>query len=135
MKTSTRVIYWTARIICIVAILMISMLALDSFSSEHSLWQNIAAFLIHLLPSFLLLSVLIIAWRHENAGGILMMIIGAVLSVRVFKINYGERHFTLMQSIINVSIVGLPFVVAGALFLISHHSKRRTSKLRLRHTQ
>ena len=135
MKTSTGAISWTARIICILAILLVSLFALDSFSSERSLWQNIAAFLIHLLPSFVLLAVLIIAWQNESAGGILMVIIGVAFSIWVFHINYSERQFSLTQSLINMSIIGLPFIVAGVLFLISHHSKRRTSKLRLRQPQ
>jgi hypothetical protein len=125
MKTSTKILQWTPRILCILAILFISLFALDSFSSEHTFWQNIGAFLMHLIPSFVLLAILIVAWKWENIGGIILIIIGVVLCVSIFNLNYNQRHFTLWQSIRNVSMLCLPFVLAGILFIISHSVKKK----------
>jgi hypothetical protein len=125
MKTSVKILQWTPRILCILAILFISLFALDSFSSERTFWQNTAAFLMHLIPSFVLLAILIVAWKWENIGGILLIIVGAVLCVFIFNINYNQRHFTLLQSISNVSILCLPFLLAGILFIISHSAKKK----------
>jgi hypothetical protein len=125
MKTSTKILRWTPRILCILAILFISLFALDSFSSERTFWQNISAFLMHLIPSFVLLAILIVAWKWENIGGIILIIVGVVLCVFIFNLNYNQRHFTLWQSIRNVSMLCLPFVLAGILFIISHSAKKK----------
>ena len=125
MKTSTKILKWTPRILCILAILFISLFALDSFSSERTFWQNTGAFLMHLIPSFVLLGILIVAWKWENIGGIILIIVVVVLSVFIFNLNYNQRHFTLWQSIMNVSILCLPFVIAGILFIISHRAKKK----------
>ncbi len=125
MKTSAKILQWTPRILCILAILFISLFALDSFSSERTFWQNTGAFLMHLIPSFVLLAILIVAWKWENIGGIILIIVGVVLCVFIFNLNYNQRHFTLWQSIRNVSMLCLPFVLAGILFIISHSAKKK----------
>jgi hypothetical protein len=56
MKVSPKVIYWLPRILCILAILFISVFALDAFDPELSIWQQIVGFLIHLIPSFILIA-------------------------------------------------------------------------------
>ena len=70
MGTSVKIFHWVPRILCILAILLISMFALDSFSPERTFWQNLGAFLIHLIPSFALIALLIVAWKWELPGGI-----------------------------------------------------------------
>jgi len=125
MKTSTKVLQWIPRILCILAILFISLFALDSFSSERTFWQNIGAFIMHLIPSFVLLAALLVAWKWGNVGGIILLIIGVIFGIFVFNINYNQRHFTLQQSIINVSIICFPFVLSGILFIISHIRKKK----------
>jgi len=79
----------------------------------------------HLIPSFVVLAILIVAWRWENIGGIILIIVGEVFGVFVFNINYNQRHFTLWQSIRNVSMICLPFVLAGILFLLSHRARTK----------
>ena len=124
MKTSTKVIRWIPRILCILSILFISMFALDSFSPERTLWQNIMAFLIHLIPSFILLAVLITAWKWEKAGGIIMLIIGLAFSIFVFYINFKRTH-SVPATLVTTLILGAPFIIAGVLFIISHNRKKK----------
>jgi len=125
MKTSTKVLYWTARILCILAILFISLFALDSVSSERTFWQNTAALLMSLIPSFVLLAVLIIAWKWEKTGGIILTIIGLALSIFVFVLNYKRNHFSVANSLKNALILAIPFVLAGILFILSHYRKKK----------
>jgi len=125
MKTSTKILYWTARILCILAILFISLFALDSVSSERTFWQNTAALLMSLIPSFVLLAVLIIAWKWEKTGGIILTIIGLALSIFVFVLNYKRNHFSVAISLKNALILAIPFVLAGILFILSHYRKKK----------
>lgn len=78
----------------------------------------------HLIPCFALLAMLIVAWKWEYLGGILLIASAAAFGVFVFNINYHQRHFTLLQSIINVSMVCFPFFIAGILFIISHFRRK-----------
>lgn len=72
--------------------LFVSLFALDSSSSERTFWQNVLAFLKHLIPSFILLASLIIAWKWEKAGGILLTLAGLAFSISVFVLNYQGLH-------------------------------------------
>ena len=125
MKTSTKVLYWTARILCILAILFISLFALDSFSSERTFWQNTTAFLMHLIPSFVLLASLIIAWKWEKVGGIILTILGVAFSIFIFVFNYKRNHFPVMTCLLQTLAVAIPFVLAGILFILSHYRKKK----------
>jgi len=123
MKTNIKVLHWMPRIICILAILFISLFALDSFEPDLTIWQQIGAFLIHLIPSFILLLLLIVAWKWEYIGGIIFMIIGLGLSPFVFIWNYKMNHSVWMSLGIIMSIT-FPFVIVGILFIVSHFKKR-----------
>jgi len=125
MRTSTKVLYWTARILCILAILFISLFALDSVSSERTFWQNATALLMNLIPSFVLLAALIIAWKWEKTGGIILTIIGLALSIFVFILNYKRNHFSVANSLKNALILTIPFILVGILFILSHYRKKK----------
>ena len=125
MKNSAKIFYWMPRVICIIAILFISLFALDAFSPELSFWQQIGGFLMHLIPSFILLAILVLAWKKEFIGGILFMIIGLGLSPIVFSHNYRMNHSIFMSLGIILTIT-IPFVIVGVLFIISHFKRKKS---------
>ncbi len=124
MKKSIKVFHWLPRIICILAILIVSLFAADAFAPELTIWQQIGAFLIHLIPSFILLAFLIVAWKWEYIGGIIFTIIGVGLSPFVFMMNYKMNHSIWMSLGIILSIT-IPFAIVGILFIVSHFIKKR----------
>ena len=124
MKRSIKILHWAPRIITILAILYISLFALDSFSPDLTIWQQIGAFLIHLLPSFLLLAVLIVAWKREYLGGIILISIGLGFSPFIFVHNY-KMNQSVWMSLMVILVITVPFIIAGILFIISHHKKKR----------
>ena len=124
MKPSLKVFHWLPRIICICAILFISMFALDSFEPGLTLWQQLGHFFMHLIPSFILLALLIFAWKWEKIGGIIFMVIGLVFSPVIFLKNYYMNHsFWISLSVI--LMITIPFVIVGILFVVSHSLKRK----------
>jgi prolipoprotein diacylglyceryltransferase len=125
MKTSVKVFHWLPRIICILAILFISLFALDSFAPGLTIWQQIGGFLIHLIPSFVLLAFLIIAWKWELAGGIIFILAGLITSPFVYTLNHNRNQFTVSQSLINTIIVTVPFIIVGILFIVSNYQKKK----------
>jgi hypothetical protein len=124
MKTSLKILHWLPRIICIMVILFISMFALDVFNPALSIWQQVAGFLIHLIPSFILLALLAVAWKWELIGGILFSVIGLGFTPFLFNQNYTNNN-SIWISIGNVMMITFPIIVVGVLFIISHFSKKR----------
>jgi hypothetical protein len=125
MEKSISLFHWLPRIICILAIVFVSMFALDAFDPELTFWQQIGGFLIHLIPSYIMIALLIVAWKWEYVGGIIFTILGFGFSAAVFLLNYNRNHFSALQSLVTTLIVAIPFVLVGILFIISHNKKKR----------
>ena len=122
MKTRNRILYWAPRLICILNILFISLFALDAFDPDLTIWQQIGGFLIHMIPSFILLAALLIAWKWEMVGGIIFIIIGLILSSFLFVHNF-KMNESLWLTLGIVLLMGFPFVLAGILFVLSNSKK------------
>ncbi len=122
--SKTIILFWLPRIICILAILFVSLFALDAFQPNLSIWQQIGAFLMHLTPSFILTALLIIAWKWELIGGIMFTIIGLGLSPVVFTHNYNMNH-SIQMSFGIIAAITVPFIVVGILFIMSYSYKKR----------
>lgn len=124
MKRSIILVHWTPRIICMLAILFISMFALDAFSPEHTIWEQIVGFFMHLIPSFILLAVLLVAWKWELIGGVIFTVIGIALSPIIFQHNYAMNQ-SVSMSLLIILMITFPFIVVGVLFMSSHFMKKK----------
>lgn len=124
MKKSVRILHWLPRTLCILAILFISIFALDAFEPGLPLWQQLGAFLIHLIPSFVLLAILLVAWKWEFVGGLIFAVIGLVFTPIIFMHNYRMNESVGMSALI-VLMITIPFVVVGVLFIMSHYRKKK----------
>ena len=124
MKKSVKILHWVPRIICILAILFISVFALDAFGPGKTIWQQLGDFMIHMIPSFVLLAFLLVAWKWEYTGGIIFLLAGLVFSPLIFTHNYRMNH-SLWMSLGIVMLVTFPFVLAGVLFLMSHYRNKK----------
>lgn len=128
MNNSKDFYFWLPRVICIAAILFVSMFALDSFGPGLTIWQQIGGFLIHLIPSYVLIALLVVAWKWEYVGGLLYIVLGLIFSVFIFNINFVRNQFSFGQSLFNALIIAFPFVVAGYLFIVSHNRKKKVGQ-------
>jgi len=120
---------WAARILCILAIAFVSLFALDVFE-QGSLGQKIIAFLLHMIPSFVLIIVLIIAWKREIVGGIAIALIGLATAPFVYNLNY-HRSLSASIGLKNAALLCVPFILVGVLFIISywlHRPKKLTGQ-------
>ena len=125
--TTKSLLFWAPRILCILAILFVSIFALDSFTPQLPVGQQILAFLIHLIPSYILTALLVIAWKWELTGGVLFTIVGIVFSYFVFTMNFNRTYHDFWGSFFITLFIAFPFVVVGILFIIGSH--RRGMKL------
>jgi hypothetical protein len=124
MKTSLKIIHWIPRIICILAILFVSMFALDSFDSKFTLWQQLQAFFIHLIPTYILILFLIVAWKWELVGGAILMVFALGLTPSIYIHNYQMNH-SVWISLSVILMINFPFVLTGGLFILSHYLKKK----------
>jgi hypothetical protein len=125
MKTSVKLFHWLPRIICILAILFVSIFAADAFAPGLTLWQQLGAFFVHLIPSFVLIAILIVAWKWELVGGIIIALIGIATSPFIFILNHNRNHFSVGASLGVVLMITFPFIVVGILFIVSHMLKKK----------
>jgi hypothetical protein len=102
-KRSANLLFWIPRIICILFACFISLFALDVFGEGYSFWETVFAFLMHQIPTLLVILVLVIAWRWEWVGGVLF----AALAVFYMVSTWGRFPPSVY------------FTIAGPLFLMS----------------
>jgi len=126
-KKTIKIIHWIPRILCIFAILFVSMFALDTFQPDKTIWQQIGDFIMHLTPSFILLIFLIVAWKRELVGGVIFTLIGIFLTPFIFKMNYNMNH-SVSTSLGVIAAITFPFIVVGVLFILSHYLKKSKIK-------
>ncbi len=106
---TTRILVGTPRVLCILFALFISMFALDVFDEGYDVWHTLLALLIHLLPTWIVLAVLLIAWRWAWVGGVVCLGLGAFY---VYW-SWGKFDWTAPACIAG------PLLVTGILFWIS----------------
>ena len=119
MATKEKIIRWLPRLLCIGAILFVSMFALDAFEPGKPFGQQLLDFMMHLIPTSILLLLLWVAWKKPFVGGILFAIMGIVTSPLVYNMNYNRTH-SVMTSLSIILMITVPFIVVGVLFLVSH---------------
>lgn len=72
------ILKWLPRMLMIVYILFISLFALDSFDGDSSLGEKLLGFLIHLIPTFILIILYFLGLKYEKIVGAIAIILGLV---------------------------------------------------------
>ena len=101
-------IYWTPRVLAITFITFIGLFAFDVFGENVSLVKKIQALVIHLIPTFIFITALVIAWKKEFWGGIIFIILGLLTIL----------FFDTSKDIVVFFLITAPPVIIGLLFLI-----------------
>jgi hypothetical protein len=93
-----------AKTLLIIYILFISLFALDVFEEGFS-FNALKGFIIHLIPTFIIILAGIIAWKNQKEGGMILILLGIIFSI-FFHVN-----------ISSFLIISLPLIIIGSLFL------------------
>ncbi len=107
-----RALYWAPRILSIAFIGFLSLFALDVFDETSGFWKTILALAMHLIPSFVLIGVLVLAWKWEWIGAALYAAAGVLYIATVWGRPVPD-HIKLSWVL---TISGPAFLIA-ALFL------------------
>ena len=124
MTTALKIIHWTPRILCIMAIAFIELFAMDSFDPRLSVPAQLMHFLMHSIPTIILVIFLVTAWKWELIGGMIFMIIGIGFSPLIYSMNYHMNH-SVWISLGIIAVITIPFILIGALFILSHFMKKK----------
>ena len=111
-ELSRRTLLWVPRVLSIVYIAFLSLFALDAFSEEYGFWRTLLALAIHLIPSLVLVSSLVLAWRREWIGGVLFAAAGLYYTFIVLS-----RHVPPATKLAWIRTIAGPAFVVAALFL------------------
>lgn len=109
-KKVEKVMFWIPRILAISFAVFISLFALDVFGAGYTFWESILGFLIHLIPTYLIIGAILIAWRFEILGGLIFIALG------IFYIMMFWKHFDFITYL----LISGPAFLTGGLF-IAHH--------------
>ena len=101
----------------ILFIAFLSLFALDVFGVGYSPWETLVALTMHLIPTFLLIAVLVAAWRWPWVGALAFCGFGCGTSMR----RWGVFHW-----LVPLLMAGVPILV-GLLFL-GDRAMRRTGR-------
>jgi len=123
MRNHIAEFHWLPRILCILAILFVSLFALDAFEPGNPPGKQMLDFVIHLIPSLILIVFLIVAWKWELAGGIIFILLGVGFSPFIFLLNYHRNH-SIGMSLGIIAVITIPFIIIGLLFLLSRKMKK-----------
>ena len=85
------------------------MFALDVFDAGYDTWHLLLALLIHLIPTWIVLAVLLVSWRWPWFGGVVCIGLGA------FYVYWSWGKFDWTAP----TFIAGPLVLTGVLFLIS----------------
>ncbi len=107
---------WIPRALLIAFILFLTMFSLDVFEVEATFLEQLGGFIIHSVPSLVLVVVLLISWRKPLVGGALCIACAGAFMLR-WHLAMGDTFLTLI----------LPLIVIGVLFILSHFAGRRSS--------
>ena len=125
MAKVNKFIFWTPRILLIVFALFLVIFSFDVFDSASGLGEILIGLLIHNLPSFVLLIILIISWKHDLIGGIIFMILGAARVVGTIVSLAMVPIGMINPMLIIGSMVSL---LIGILFLLGWKQKKKSVK-------
>jgi hypothetical protein len=101
-------IFWTPRILTILFALFLGLFALDVFNEGLGFWKTLLALFMHLIPTWLVLAALAIAWRWEWAGAVLFAGLGALYIVQAWG------RFPLATYV----LISGPLFLLATLFLV-----------------
>lgn len=118
---------WILRILLIIVILFWLLFSIEAFQYEKGFWNILASLLMGNIPVFAMILILIIAWKREHIGGLLLML--GLLGFTIYVISGsggGSGGFDYGFLI----MIGIPFLI-GAIFVVNHYllgSKKADSK-------
>jgi len=111
-ENTKRILYWAPRALSILFILFLSLFALDVIGAGYGFWGTLAGLAIHLIPSFVLIGALVLAWRWEWIGA---AVYGGAAVLYISEVL--PRSMPLTTKLTWILTIAGPALVVAVLFL------------------
>ncbi len=113
-RLTYKLFYWSPRVLAVLFALFLSLFAMDVFNEPGGFISIAAAFLIHLIPAFIILIVLLISWKREWIGAFIYMFLGFYyIYTAADKFDY-----------ITLAVISGPLFLLSVLFFIGWFVKK-----------
>ncbi len=106
---------WVPRILTFLFAVFILLFSFDVFGNGGSFWQDLMGFIIHSIPSILILFILILLRKHALLSGI------ALIALSVGMMFWFETY----RYPLTFLLLTVPLFVSGALFFIAYGLQKR----------
>jgi hypothetical protein len=111
----SKFIFYFPRILSIAFVLFLAIFALDVFGEGYSFLETVGAFLIHLIPNFVIALFIWLSWKRGWIGGIFFVVIGILYIALSWS--WGDWISWLILS-------GPAFLIGGMYFLGDYLNKK-----------
>jgi hypothetical protein len=102
-----KIIHWAPRVAAIMIIFFISLFSLDVFGMGTSPLEVLGAFLMHNIPSMIMILFLVFAWKRPVVGFVIFLIAGVAFAV------FFVRDFYALP---NLLLFVFPILLIASLF-------------------
>ena len=108
-KRTKHILFWLSRILCILFAIFLSLFAFDIFNEGYGVRETVLALLIHLIPVFIVVAVLVLAWRRVSNGTLLFPVLALAYPV----LSQGRQDWSAYL------VISGPLVLQGVLFILN----------------
>ncbi len=109
------ILYWCPRVLSILFAAFISILAFAVFSEGYAFGELLIALFTHLVPTFVIVFFIIIAWKREWIGAIFFLGL-AIFYIIIFR---SELDWVILL------IIPLPLLLCSILYLLSWEQTKK----------
>jgi len=114
---SKALLLWIPRVLAALVSVFLGAFALDAFSAGKSFADALADFVIHLIPSVVLLGVVLGSWHRPLIGGLTFVALAIVyVGIARNRVDW-------------IVVISGPLLVVGVLYLASWYGERQALRL------
>ena len=113
------ILYWMPRIFVMLFAAFLAIFSFDVFGTGEPWYLQAAGFLIHNIPSLVLLGLLWFAWHNERLGGIIFLALAVLFTGFILWMNRDAGAWLLLI----LPLICGPMFLIGVLFLLQGREK------------
>jgi hypothetical protein len=123
-KELNKYVYWTPRILSIILIIFLTIFSFDVISPDLSPWQIALGMFMHNIPVFILIIILVIAWKKEIVGAVAFFIAGTAYVIFNLVGNADPWYIKIAVCL----PIGVPAFLISSLFMVNWIHRKNNSK-------
>lgn len=116
MQFYHKMILWAPRILSIGFICFLTLFSFDVFELDLIWHQLLWAFVLHNIPTIILMIILVFSWKHLWLGAICFTLAGISYAIWMLLLEG-------LSAILAILSLGVPAIIIGVLFFVGYQKK------------